>query len=284
MTLNGNQGKLAVGDFALKVLSERYAGAFDLLSDLMALPAARRADKSLALVLSDGSLWFYDASSNQGHVPDDGGGSWLPARTAQMLYDRSLVFTAAQLKDDDGFVLSVATTLGAVTFTGAALDGALVDGSDIGQPPRTGIAFWPSATADNSPGAFALTDITFVGTYNGAVVSRVAAFTTADGSETVIADGPLETLTSIVVPAQADTDGAFTFGYSGIGPVLDANDLEKAWTVVSNADAANADTAAVHVAYANSEANTVELAKGAQLLAKPVRIYADSTAPITVYE
>jgi hypothetical protein len=285
MTLNGNNGTLGVGDFATRILSQRFAGAFPLLSDLTALPEARRADGMMALVLSDGGLWFFDADSNQGHLPDDGGsGSWLPVRTTQMLYDRSLVFAVADLKDDDGFVESVATVTDPATFTGSDLDGALVV-DDVGMPPRTGIAFWPSVTSDSSAGAFAITeDFEFVGTYNGEEVTRLARLVEVDGGETIIADGPLETLTTINAPAMADTDGALTFGFSGIGPVLDANGNEKAWTVVSNADAANADTAVVHVAYADGSDNSPELAKGMQLLAKPVRIYADSTAPITIYE
>lgn len=193
-------------------------------------------------------------------------------------------FAAADLADADGFVTTLTTSTSPVTLDGTDLNGVLVDDDNIGQPPKTGIAFWPTATASNTVGAFTTNAITFTGTYAGETVTRSAAYTSANGNQTVIADGPLETLVSISIPAMADTDGSHTFGFSGIGPRKDKLSNYKAWKVVSNADTANADTAAVHVAYSDGSTDTVELAKGAELLASPVRIYADSTAPVTIYE
>jgi hypothetical protein len=114
---------------------------------------------------------------------------------------------------------------------------------------------------------------------------RTAALTDVDGDETITADGPLETLTRIDVEAQADTDGAFDFGYTSIAPVRDAVGTHKRWLVVSNAAAAAADTGAVHVAYPDDTTDTVLLAKGAELKGAPSRVFGTTTTvAVTIYE
>jgi hypothetical protein len=238
-------------------------------------------------VLEDCSQFVYDEDGEDGQTPDDEVGKWRPVRNMAQLYGRSFSLAAAALADPDGFVESIATVTTADVLTGAELDGVLVDANNVGQPPAPGIAFWPTVTSDASAGAFvAGSDIVFTGTYNGATVTRTATLTAVNGDETVFADGPLETLTQIDIEAQADTDGAFTFGFSGISPRRLPGEAVayKKWLVKSYADAANADTANVHVGYPDGTTDTVELAKGAQLEAAPSRIYGDTTAPITVYE
>lgn len=284
--MDGNEGTLPIGDLSAQLLSLRAGGTFATRAALLAMPAAKRKTGMVCFVLEDCSSWVFDENGNDGIAPDAGTGQWRPLRNQAMLYGRSFSFTAAQLADVDAFVKSIATVASPVTFDGDDLDGALVDEEGVGQPPKAGIAFWPSVTADSSVGAFTIdADIEFVGTYNGQVVTRLARLTSADGNETIIADGPLETLTAINVPAMADTDGALEFGFSGIGPVLLAGGLKhKQWLVKSYADASAADTAAVHVAYQDGTEDTVELAKGSQLEAAPVRIFADTTAPVTIYE
>jgi hypothetical protein len=66
-------------------------------------------------------------------------------------------------------------------------------------------------------GAFAVgSTVSWVGTYGGKATTRTATVTSADGG-TLIADGPLDSVTTVDVDAQADTDGTWTFGFTDIG-------------------------------------------------------------------
>lgn len=283
--MDGNEGTLSHGDHVGTLLSLRIGGTFATRAELLAMPATKRKTGMLCLVLEDCSQWVFDADGNDGIAPDAGTGQWRALRNQQMLYGRSFSFLAAALADADGFVTTLATKTTADTLTGAELNGALANPAP-GLPPKTGIAFWPSVTTASATGAYtAASVITFTGTYNGETVTRTVALTAANGGETLIADGPLETLTQIDIEAQADTDGSFTFGFSGIGPKLLAGGTSyKKWLVKSYSDASAADTANVHVAYQDGTTDTVELAKGAQLEAAPVRVYGDTTANVTIYE
>lgn len=284
--MDGNEGSLGgIGDLAGVLASQRMGGTFATQAAMLAFPAKGRKTGMLVCVLEDCAQYVFDADGTDGIAPDDGLGRWRPVRNFQMLYGRSFSLLAAALADVDAYVDGVATSTSADLIPGTEFNGTLVT-DDVGQPPKAGIAFWPSVTSSSTTGAFtAGSDIVFTGTYNGAVVTRTATLTAANGNETIIADGPLETLTSIAIEAQADTDGTFDLGFSGIGPVLLAGGTSyKKWLVKSYADAANADTAAVVVGYQDGTTDTVELPKGGQLEAAPVRIYATTTAPITVYE
>jgi hypothetical protein len=284
--MDGNEGSLGgIGDLAGVLATQRAGGTFATQAAMLAFASKGRKTGMLVCVLEDCAQYIYDAAGTDGIAPDDGIGRWRPVRNFQMLYGRSMSFLAAGLLDLDGFVTTLSTITSADVLTGAELNGALVV-ANVGLPPKPGIAFWPSVTSSSTTGAFvAGSDIVFTGTYNGQVVTRTSTLTAANGNETIIADGPLETLTRIDIEAQADTDGSFTFGFSGIGPVLLAGGTSyKKWLVKSYADASAADTAALHVAYADGTTDTVELAKGAQLEAAPVRIYGDSTGNYTVYE
>jgi hypothetical protein len=282
--MGSDKGTLAIGDTASRLLSQRFAGFFANEAALAALEPASRSHGTVALVLDTGALVWFDSAGTEGVAPDSGDGSWKDVRTATMLYGRSISFLAAELTDVDGYVDGLTTSTSAAALTVADFNGVLAPGAGPGLPPKTGIAFWPSVTTAAAVGAYALADIVFTGTYNGATVARTATLTDADGGETIIADGPLETLTAIDIDAMADTDGEFDFGFSGVSPVLDALGTEKTWQIVAHTDAAAADTGAVVVGYANGETDTVEMAKGEQLLAKPTRVFATTTVPITIYE
>jgi len=286
--MDGNEGSLGFGDLAASLVSLRVGGTFGTETALAELPASRRRTGMLAVVLNDAtsecSLWLFDENAPEGIAPEAGTGAWRPVRTPAMLYGRSLSFAAGGLADVDAYVDGVATDTSPAVLSGEDLDGTLVT-DDIGQPPKAGIAFWPSVTSSSAAGAFtALSEIVFTGTYNGATVARTAVLTDGDGNETIIADGPLETLVSIAIEAQADTDGTFDFGFSGVGPKLDAVGSPKRWELVSNAAAAAADTATAHVIYQDGTEDTVLLAKGAALKAAPVRVFADTAPAITIYE
>lgn len=284
--MDGNEGSLGgIGDLAGGLTSQRMGGTFATQAALLAFPAKGRKTGMLVCVLEDCAQYIYDASGSDGIVPDDGLGRWRPVRNFPMLYGRSFSFLAADLLDVDAYVTSLATKITADTLNGAELNGVLVT-ANVGLPPKTGIAFWPSVSTSSQSGAYvAASVITFTGTYAGAAVTRTATLTQVNGAETRIADGPLETLTQIDMAAQAATNGAFTFGFSGVGPVLLAGGTAyKKWLVKSYADASAADTGTLHVAYPDGTTDSVELAKGAQLEAAPSRIYADSTGNYTIYE
>jgi hypothetical protein len=199
-----------------------------------------------------------------------------------------MTFTTAQTADADGIKTSVATATTAQNYSGAALNGALVT-SNVAYPrfaSKLGIASYPTVTSSSVVGAYtAASTIVFTGTYNGVAVTRTATLTQANGNETQFADGPMDSVTSIAVAAQADTDGAFTFGFSGLCPAGDGAGTAagtvgriRQWWVSA------ASTGNVHVGYSDGSDDTVPLIAGQMLEAYPVRIYADTAVTVTVYE
>lgn len=277
-------GTLGIGDLAASLLSLRFGGTALTRAELADVPVTHRKTGMVCCVLEDGSLWIFDEAGVEGIVPAAGSGTWRPMRTQEMLYSKSWSMLAAALVDADGHVTSIATKTTADNLTGAELTGAVVT-ANVGLGPKTGMSFWPTATLSSTVGAFvAASVITWTGTYNGAAITRTATIASADGNATLFASGPMDSVTSIDIAAQADTDGTFTFGFSGVSPGLNAVGAYKPWKVVSYADAANADTAALVVGYSDGSIDTVELPKGGELFASPVRIYGTTTAPITIYE
>ncbi len=134
------------------------------------------------------------------------------------MFSRSMTFDQSDdhYADPNGLKTSIATALTAQNYTAGGLNGTNVCGAGFAN-----LISWPTATASNTTGAFvAGSAITFTGTYDGAAVTRTALLTSADGNETVMANGPLDigSVTAIAVAAQADTDGTFLFGWSGVGP------------------------------------------------------------------
>jgi hypothetical protein len=74
--------KLVYGDLAAREISERIAAATASTTTMKAIPADRRVDGMLGIVLADSSLWCFDADSSAGAsstvlVPDAGSGRWL---------------------------------------------------------------------------------------------------------------------------------------------------------------------------------------------------------------
>jgi hypothetical protein len=125
---------------------------------------------------------------------------------------RTKTYAAAALSDLDGILASFATTTDETSFDAGDFDGAAIS-ADTGvlDLPRT-----VTITLDNSAGAFSTPP--FVGTAPraGTVVTESFTPNSANGNETLFGNQPFDTLTSIVFPAQADTDGAFTVGVGDI--------------------------------------------------------------------
>lgn len=192
---------------------------------------------------------------------------------------------AAALLDADGFKTTIATEASIQTYTGGAINGAAAAAG-----PAHGFAYIPSATASSSADSYvAGSTIQFVGTYRGLAVTRTATVVGTDGNTTFLADGPLEgPVTSIIVGAQADTSGAWLFGWTDAlpasrpGPTTRAHNenVMRNWLKLVATSAAN-----VHVGYGNMGAveDTVPLVVGQELEAPVTRLYGDSTAGVTIY-
>lgn len=203
-------------------------------------------------------------------------------------FTRSMTFTTSDFADADAIKTTVSTSTSAASYSGAGLNGAMANPGPAAPEfaSKTGYASYPSVTSSSTVGAFtAGSDIVFTGTYNGVAVTRTATLTAANGNETQVADGPMDTVTQIDVEAQADTDGSFTFGFTDLAPSGDGSGAAtgsagriKQWWVVA-ATAGN-----VHVGYSDGTSDTIPMQAGALIEAYPTRIYADTAVTVTVYE
>lgn len=194
---------------------------------------------------------------------------------------RSFTIAAASLADADGIKTSVATSTDAVEYTGADLDGALVVG-EVAYPTlgsKSGFASYPSVTSSSQSGAYEPgSKVVFTGTYRGEEATSTATLTEGDGDETQLGDKPLDTVTAISVEAQADTDGAFTFGFSDLVVGYDSTGRRKSWSVMANT-AGN-----VHLGYSDGSDDTISATAGIPIPISPVRVYADTAVAVTIFE
>lgn len=200
------------------------------------------------------------------------------------MFNRSFYFKPASLVSANGLKTSVATAASAQSYSGAALNGSMVSSNvgacKLGEGSYSGLAGYPAVTASNSVGSYVNNStVVFTGSYGGQTVTRTATITNTAGNGTFITDGPLDTVTQIDVQAQANTAGAFTFGWSGVAPTkpLGSGSRMRTWKVVCNV-AGN-----LHCV-AGGNADTVPLAAQQEYQASPSRIYADSTVEFTLYE
>jgi hypothetical protein len=194
-----------------------------------------------------------------------------------MLYERSKSFdaSAGAYADPDGIKTSIAAAASIQTYL-PAYNGTSTVGKAIATGAQDSFVSWPSVTNTSQSGKYiAASTIVFTGTYGGVVTTRTAALTTANGGETVVADGPLDhgSITSIVVAAQVDTAGAFTFGWTGVGPKKG-----YAWHMVAR------EAGSYHVGHSDGGDDTLALPAHGEHLAAVNRIYGDVTLDVTVYE
>jgi hypothetical protein len=134
-----------------------------------------------------------------------------------MTIHRSMSFST--LLDANGIKTSIATVAAITTYTTTALNGAYVTANVATPAPNghTDVDQYPVATASSSAGSYVnASTIRFVGTYNGEAVTRTATVVGTDGNAEFIADGPMRTVTSIIVAAQANTSGAWEFGFTDL--------------------------------------------------------------------
>lgn len=123
----------------------------------------------------------------------------------------SRTVTYAAIADADGIKTSIATAVTQQTYSGVALNGARAAGYPTWLPQNV------SVTSSASVGSYNLTGITFTGTdVAGEALTETLTLTAANGNETVVGTKAFANVTSIVVAAMADTNGAFTFGMRDI--------------------------------------------------------------------
>jgi hypothetical protein len=198
----------------------------------------------------------------------------------QALARRTITLATTDLVDADGIKTSIATAATAQSYTTAALNGALVF-SNTGEPRFAGfleLASYPTVTASANGGSYVVgSAIEFVGTYAGQPVTRTALLTTANGGETVFANGPIDTVTTIRVAAQVNTGGAFTFGFSGVCPRKKADGHLRKWGLVGGG------SGNLVVGYPLG-GDTLVTTAGQQHPVAVSRIYATTAVPVTIYE
>lgn len=132
---------------------------------------------------------------------------------------RSISLTRSSVLAANAIKTSIATAVTSQTYNGAALNGSSVT-NNIATPSPSGqvkVAQYPIAVASSSAGSYVASSlITFTGIYGGVSVVRTATVVGTGGNATFIADGPLDSCSSITVAAQANTSGAWTFGWDDI--------------------------------------------------------------------
>ena len=131
-----------------------------------------------------------------------------------LIPDKFATFTLAQLEDDNALLTATATSLTAVTYAVATLDGALANpGPAVMRfPQRVRVETSTEAAAYNTTDA-----IVFTGTDDsGAAVTESITLANAGGNE--VQDGAQGFLgmVSIAIPAQLKNSGQFTIGVTDI--------------------------------------------------------------------
>lgn len=120
-------------------------------------------------------------------------------------------FASADLSDVNGIKTSAATIASETTYLPAVMDGAGITVGSLNKCART-----VTATLAANAGSYVASAITITGRFGGDVVTDTLTPSDADGGETLYGDQPFDTITSIVIPAQVNTGGAFEFGVGDI--------------------------------------------------------------------
>lgn len=185
--------------------------------------------------------------------------------------------TAAGLTDADGIKTNEAAPIALTTYSGAQLNGAVqADGFMF---PR-----YPTVLTALSAATYNTTDpIVVTGTRGGVVCTVELLLTDANGDETIIGTTPLETVTSIAVPAQLLAAGGLSFGVVDLGPFP----VVLGGAIVGDAPyrAAKAAAAGTLVfGFPDGTTDTTTCIAGAVENVLFTRLYGTSSAtPITVY-
>ncbi len=191
-----------------------------------------------------------------------------------------------QLADPDAIKTSVATSTSLALYQGEDLNGAAASDGVARPAPNdhAGLAAYPTVTTSAQAGAYVPgSKVTFIGEYGprfgegmglgaASLVQREAVIVEADGGETLVADGPLESVLAIETDAQAATSGALTFGFTDLAPKSGQRFVQIEGLAEGN----------LHVAYGDDE-DTIPTNVGCKHECMPSRVFADSTAIFTLY-
>lgn len=142
---------------------------------------------------------------------------------------RILPLTASTVLNATAIKTSIATSASGAIYSGAALNGGDVTAGVASPTPSglTGVAQYPIAVATSKAGSYvANSTIVFDGTYNGKAATSTATVVGTGGGATFVGDKPLDTVTGITVAAQADTAGAWTFGFNDIACKTRGDNIE----------------------------------------------------------
>lgn len=210
------------------------------------------------------------------------------ARSLGLAARRTTTFaTAAALADTDAFKAATPTATTAAVYATTDLDGALANPGPVEEAAML-VPRYPSVTSSTSAATYNTTDpIIFTGTRGGQVATVSLTLTQAGGNETVIAaatDEPLDTLTSISVPAQLQEGGTIAFGFSGIGcrrtAVGSGASVERRMAFKALADGY------VECGYSDGITDVLPVKDGVLESVTPKRIYGPSntTVGVTVYD
>lgn len=168
----------------------------------------------------------------------------------------------------NAIVTSLATSASPVTLSGGSLNGSIGAGAIV-------LSQTISATTSVHASSYVLTPITVNGTdESGATISDTITLTLVNGGETISTSKGFASVTSIVIPAQHDALGAWTFGVRDVA-------LVKPARAVRGGAAGN-----VKMAYQDATVDTLPFTAGEVQCILPVRLYDDggTTAwPVTVY-
>lgn len=163
---------------------------------------------------------------------------------------------------------SIATSTSVATYTGVQLNGSI--GAAVFSLPQL-----VTVTNTNSVAAYNTTNaITITGENDqGVVITDTLLLTAANGNQTITSVKAFLKITSIAVPAQLTTAGAFTFGVSDI--VFSSPIREIRAGAAGN----------LIVGYQDATTDTVPLAAGERHLAYMTKIVSAGTTalPITIY-
>lgn len=134
--------------------------------------------------------------------------SGIPANSARVTH----TFASADLSDVDGVKTTAATIASETTYLPAVMNGAGINTSGV----LLKTARTVTVTLSSNSGSYSTSAIVITGKYGGETVTSSLTPSDADGGETLYGDQPFDTISSIVIPAQVNTGGAFEFGVGDI--------------------------------------------------------------------
>lgn len=126
---------------------------------------------------------------------------------------RTVTLTAAEMEDTDGVRASLATSVGTITMLPADFVSANMDtttGAFLKLPRSVTI------TLSSSAGSYTTDDIVITGKRGTSTVTETLTPTTANGGETLRGTQIFDSITSIAIPAQVNTSGAWTVGFQDV--------------------------------------------------------------------